>query len=170
MNTKIKVSRIVIALLLTVSALGVSTSAALADKPAKYEFSFSAYSELTDVCPFTVGIDIVGNVTAIDFFDNSGALIRSNWHLVEQDTFSANGKSLAGIPYTVNLEWFYDSGGNVTSNIGVGVYEKVPLPDGSLFISAGRADFVDHPGVNFLLSPDKGNSGNVEAFCAALAP
>jgi len=46
---------------------------------------------------------------------------------------------------------------------------RVPLPDGSVFFSAGRADFTVHPGVTFLISPDMGNPGNIAAFCAALA-
>jgi len=30
-------------------------------------------------------------------------------------------------------------------------------------------DFVLHPGVTFLLSPDVGQSGDIAAFCAALS-
>lgn len=33
-------------------------------------------------------------------------------------------------------------GGNITQQYGEGVIEKVLLPDGSFFISAGRFDFV----------------------------
>jgi len=58
----------------------------------------------------------------------------------------------------------------VTHTFASGLVEKVPLPDGSLFVSVGRVDFVAHPGVEFILSPDKGNPGNVAGFCAALAP
>ena len=31
-------------------------------------------------------------------------------------------------------------------------------------------EFADHPGATFLLSPDRGNQGNVAGFCAALSP
>jgi len=51
-----------------------------------------------------------------------------------------------------------------------GAAEKIWLPDGSLFVSAGWIDFVDHPDATFVLSPDRGNPGNVAGFCAALAP
>jgi hypothetical protein len=44
------------------------------------------------------------------------------------------------------------------------------LPDGSIFLSAGRIDFVGHPGEPFILTPDTGRAGNLAAFCAALAP
>jgi hypothetical protein len=54
--------------------------------------------------------------------------------------------------------------------VATGLAERIPLPDGSLFVSAGWVDFADHPGVDFLLSPDRGNPGNVAGFCAALSP
>ena len=91
-------------------------------------------------------------------------------HQVEQDTFTANGKTLTGIPFTFNLTFRVDSNGDVTSAVATGLVEKIVLPDGSLFVSAGWVDFEDHPGVGFLLSPDRGNPGNVAGFCAALSP
>ena len=51
-----------------------------------------------------------------------------------------------------------------------GLVETIPLPDGSRFVSAGRTDFTQHPGVQFLLSPDMGNPGNLAGFRAALSP
>jgi hypothetical protein len=122
------------------------------------------------VCSFPINIDSTASGTEIDYFDAGGALTRVFIHRVEQDTFTANGKTLVGIPFAFNIEILFDSNGNVTSSFGNGLYEKIPLPDGSLFVSAGRADFAAHPGVGFLLSPDKGNPGNIAGFCAALAP
>ena len=43
-----------------------------------------------------------------------------------------------------------------------------PLPDGKTFQSAGRLEFVARGGL-FALTPDTGHSGDVAAFCAALA-
>jgi hypothetical protein len=40
----------------------------------------------------------------------------------------------------------------------------------SMFVSAGRLGWVLRPLPVFLLSPDKGNPGNVAGFCVALAP
>jgi hypothetical protein len=170
MNTKSKFTRFVFALLLALSALGISTSTALADKPIKYEFPFLVEGTLTDVCSFPVHISANVYITGIDFYDKSGVLTRTNWHMVEQDTFTANDKELVGIPFTFHVEWLYNSSGAVTHEYADGVTEKIPLPDGSLFISAGRVDFTAHPDVSFILSPDKGNPGNIEGFCAALAP
>jgi hypothetical protein len=96
-------------------------------------------------------------------------LTRIHQHFTEQDTFTAHGKTLVGIPYTANLEILFDSSGNVTHILASGVFEKIPLPDGSLFISAGRIDFAAYQGATFILSPDKGNPGNVAGFCAALS-
>ncbi len=171
MNTKTKIPRFVFALALALSALGISASAALAAQPVKWEFTFSVPDiPLTDVCSFPIWVTVNITIHGIDFFDESGALTRSFQHYAQQDTFTANGKTLVGIPYTYNMEFLIDSSGTAVHIYADGVFEKVPLPDGSLFISAGRADFAAHPGQGFLLSPDKGNPGNVAGFCAALAP
>ncbi len=169
MNTKIKITRFLLALLLALSALGVSASAALAAQPVKYEWTTTIPSYI-DVCSFQV--DVVSNylVTEIDFFDNSGVLTRANLHMVAQDTFTANGKTLVGIPYPFNIDWYFDSSGNLTAYYVQGVVEMIPLPDGSMFVSAGRTDAFAHPGEVFILTPDKGSQGNIAGFCAALAP
>jgi hypothetical protein len=170
MNTRIKFIRFVFALVLALSTLGVSASAVLADKPSHYEFTGEVDGVIKDLCSFDVGIQAILSVKGTDFFDNSGVLIRSRWHVVEQDTFTANGEALVGFPFISNLEFIYDSNGNVIQQYGNGVIEKVPLPDGSLFISAGQVDFGAHGFPMFILSADKGNPGNVAGFCAALAP
>jgi hypothetical protein len=51
-----------------------------------------------------------------------------------------------------------------------GVAVKVRLPDSSLFIAAGRSDFMAHPGAQFIIVPDHGMAVNLDGFCAALAP
>jgi len=68
-----------------------------------------------------------------------------------------NGRTLGGTRYAFDTEVLFDSSGNVTHIFGSGLVETIPLPDGSLFVSAGRLDFTQHPGVTFLLSPDMGN-------------
>jgi hypothetical protein len=144
---------------------------ALADRPTRTPFTgLTASSVLTDVCAFPVNVDSTFSGTEIDYINQSGALTRIFVHQVEQDTFTANGRTLVGIPYTFNTQVLFDSSGNVTHVFGSGLVETIPLPDGSLFISAGRLDFTQHPGAMFLLSPDMGNPGNIEGFCAALSP
>jgi len=162
--------RLTVVFLVAVGAIIFALSA-VADRPTRIPFEGLTFSSvLTDVCAFPVNVDSTISGTEIDYVDQSGALTRSFIHQVEQDTFTANGKTLVGTPFTVNTEVLFDSSGNVTHAYGSGLFETIPLPDGSLFVSAGRADFTQHPGVGFLLSPDMGNSGNVEAFCAALSP
>ncbi len=160
--------------IMTVFAVAVGAaifaSSAAADKPRRTEFTGLTFSSvLTGVCSFPVTVDSTVSGFEIDHVDKSGA-VRVFVHQVEQDTFTANGKMLVGLPFTINAEILFDSSGNVTNLFSNGVFEKILLPDGSLFVSAGRADFAQHPGVSFLLSPDKGNPGNVAGFCAALSP
>ncbi len=149
----------------------IFASSAAADKPTRTEFTgLTGSTVLTGVCSFPVTVDYTISGFEIDHFDKSGAFTRIFFHQVEQDTFTANGKMLVGLPYTFNVQVLFDSSGNVTNVFASGLVSKIPLPDGSLFVSAGRVDFTQHPGVGFILSPDKGNPGNVAGFCAALSP
>ncbi len=157
-------------IVLTLALSLLPASIALAAKPAKYEFSFNSPGVLEGVCSFTVYVDSAVTATGIDFYDESGLLIKTSYLFNEQDTFTANGKTLVGIPFSFHLEWIFDGSGNPVHIYSDGVMEKIWLPDGSLFVSAGRVDFTKHPGAAYLLSPDKGNPGNVAGFCAALAP
>jgi hypothetical protein len=104
----------------------------------------------------------------IDYFNADGTLNRVFLQTVEQDTSIANGKSITGEPYTTNVEILLDSTGAITNIDAAGVVEKLALPSGAIFLSAGRI-FLQHPGVTFLLSPDVEHSGDVAAFCAALS-
>jgi hypothetical protein len=90
-------------------------------------------------------------------------------HVVEQDVFSANGKSLTGVPFTFNIDVVFDSSGNVVHVFANGLVEKVPLPGGGLFITAGRVDFAAHGFPQFLITPDVGATVNLAGFCAALS-
>jgi hypothetical protein len=155
----------------SVLALGLSTavfaSPAIADGPTRTSIAFSFTATINDVCPFAFDVNGTVSGTQTDFFDKYG-LVKRTWHLVEQDVFTANGKTLEGMPFTFNSVFLYDNQGNQTSLIATGIVEKVRLPDGSLFISAGWVDFNNHLG--YVLSADKGNPGNIAGFCAALAP
>jgi len=170
MNTKTRYIPFVFALVLALSTLGIATSTALAQKPVKSEYQMSTTGVLTGVCTFDITNDSTNDVTEIDYFDQSGSLTRMEWHIVEQDTFTANGKSLVGIPFTFNVKVLFDSQGFMTHVYADGVTEKIWLPDGRLFISAGRVDFAAHGFPQYILSPDYGNPGNIAGFCAALAP
>ena len=148
----------------------VFAPAAAADKPVKDQFASTNTATITGVCSFDINLDASVRGTYEDFFDKSGAIIREHDNIVEQDTFSANGKSLTGDPFTFNLEFIVDSSGDLTHVYATGVVEKVRLPDGSLFISAGWLDFAAHGFPDFILTPDHGAAVNLAGFCAALSP
>jgi hypothetical protein len=149
---------------------GVLASSGFAAAPTKVSFSATGIpATLTGVCGFDVAVSSDVSGFEIDYTDESGALTRAYVHITEQDTFSANGKSITGEPFTFNLDVLFDSTGAVTHLYASGVSERLVLPSGTLFLSGGRSDFAQHPGVIFLLSPDVGNPGDVAAFCAALS-
>jgi hypothetical protein len=156
--------------LISLSVTGVLARPAAATEPTKEPFGPDTTTVVVeDICSFPVTITAVNSGTQTTFLDQNGALTRIHFYVVEQDTFTANGKSLTGLPFTFNLDVLFEDG-EVTHVYGSGLAERVPLPDGSVFLSAGRLDFAAHPGSMFLIVPDVGRSGNVAALCAALAP
>jgi hypothetical protein len=129
-----------------------------------------------DICPFAITIHYNMSIQYTDFYDQSGRVVGENDHVTGQNSYSANGKTLVGDPFTYEQIYkaAYDSSGSLyqTSVVGTGQAEKVPLPDGSVFYSAGRIDylsptFIEH---GWIIVVNSGLSGNVAGFCAALAP
>ena len=156
--------------LLGALALAVFVPTAAADQPVIVHKTSSLTSVLTGACPFSITVNSTMTETDRFFSDQNGVLIRASANVDEQDSFSANGKSLAGDPYTVNLQAFFDSNGNITEEYGNGVIERVSLPDGSVFQSTGRVDFGAHGFPSFVVVSDWGSARNVDGFCAALSP
>ena len=154
-------------IVLAASFLLAAASSATADTPFKFSYSFTADNVVTDVLPFPVEIYSVVSDTEIDYFDKNGTLTRIYIHATEQDTFTANGKTLVGLPYTYDIEQIFDGDGNLIHYYASGGVEKIPLPDGTLFSSAGRTDWVDHPDADVRLSPDTGTQGSLDALIAA---
>lgn len=153
-------------------AVALNASNALAQKPVKSEWPYTPSGTIAagTLCNFDINYDLKMNVAETDFFDLQGNLTRMDCHIVTQDTYSANGKSLVSMPFAYNIRWLFDNDGNLIHLYADGIVEKIWLPDGSLFISAGRLDFVAHGLPDIILSPDHGNPGNIARFCAALAP
>lgn len=109
--------------------------------------------------------------TTIVYFDNSGTPVRAFQHFVEQDTFTgANGNTLVSEPYTFNMEYILNSDGELIHQYVTGVATRVPLPDGTMFISAGRTDWMAHPDDPYILIPDHGPCVNLQGFIDALFP
>jgi hypothetical protein len=145
-------------------------STAGASTPQRRHQVFAATVVVTDICPFPVTIDFSADWAITDFTGTDGTLVRTHLAGSETDVFSANGRSLTGETYHYSYQVLFAPDGTVTHNYAAGIVEKVRLPDGSLFISAGRLDFAAHPGLVFAITPDVGRSGNVAGLCAALAP
>jgi hypothetical protein len=154
-----------------VAMLAFFAPGAGAKAPVPSEFTFDDTGVLADVCAFPVTIRATGSGRVKDFFDASGTLTREQVHVNEQTTFSANGNSLTSLPFTYEVTLRFDSSGNVTDAVLNGVIVKVPLPDGGLFISAGRVDLLARGLPQFInLTPDVGATVNLDKFCEALAP
>jgi hypothetical protein len=160
-------------LLLLLSLIALGTTAVLAQpaaavEPTREPIDETVTSVVGDICSFPVTITATLVGTETTFYDQSGAVTRIQIHVVEQDVFSANGESLTGLPFTFNIQVLFEDG-EVTHVYASGLVERVPLPDGTVFLSAGRLDFTAHPESEFRIVPDVGRSGDVAAFCAALA-
>jgi hypothetical protein len=155
--------------LLALSATGVLAHPAAATEPTRVPIDDSDTFVVEDICSFPVTINASFVGTETTFVDKNGAVTRIHDHIVEQDVFTANGESLTGLPFTFNIQVLFEDG-EVTHIYASGLVERVPLPDGTVFLSAGRLDFAAHPGSDFRIVPDVGRSGDVAAFCAALAP
>jgi hypothetical protein len=155
--------------LLALSATGVLAHPAAAIEPTRVPIDDSDTFVVEDRCSFPVAINASFVGTETTFFDKSEAVTRIHDHVVEQDVFTVNGDSLTGLPFTFNIQILFEDG-EFTHVYASGLVERVPLPDGTVFRSAGRLDFAAHPGSNFRIVPDVGRSGDVAAFCAALHP
>jgi hypothetical protein len=149
------------------AAVAVTTQA-VAGPPTKQPFDDTFTQTVTGICSFPLEVTVSVRGTETDFFDRSGELIRVELHVTEQDTFRANGKTLTGEPFTFNVFISFENG-EVTALLARGVAEKVRLPDGKLFLSAGVIDFLAQ-GVPFSIRTDLGRTGDIDAFCAALSP
>jgi hypothetical protein len=163
-----KVFRIVFALCLAFSAIGFSASTVFAAAPVSYEYPAETFASIEDMCPFHIDLHSTFQVRDTYFLDKNGVATMEIVHATGVDTFTANGKTLTGLPYTLNIFWTFDQSGNLHVYTA-GVITRVPLPDGSTFFAAGRVDASANPFAIYF-TPDSGHSTNVAALCAALAP
>jgi hypothetical protein len=163
--------RRVLPAIIVLCALGApSVAGAVPPKQTTFDVAFT--NTVTDICPFAVEVTSSLSATERDFFAADGVQVRSEFTITEIDVFAANGHTLTGLPYHSSLHATLDPAdpNHQLAAVSTGVISRVPLSNGSTFLSAGRLNFVDHPGAQFLLTPDTGHSGDVAAFCAALAP
>lgn len=161
--------RILLALVLVISALSFTTQTVKAIPPIIYEVTLTTDPAIIDdVCDFDITITGLLHERRAIYFDQEGSLEQIIVHTVETDTLTANGKTLHSLPYTYTVHFVINDFGELEHLYVTGIISRVPLPDGSVFLNAGRVDFMDHPDSAFLLSPDYGLTGDIEAFCSAL--
>jgi hypothetical protein len=158
------------ALAASLASVALCASVARADKPIISHYPISDLKLATGLCSFPITVAESEDVTETDFVNASGSITRIQLHVMEQDTFIANGKTLVGEPYTANADIRFDSSSNVTQLYLEGVLEKVPLPDGSFFMAAGRVNVVADGFPSIALIPDNGATINLAGLCAALSP
>jgi hypothetical protein len=156
------------ALVLAVSLVALTASGALATKPEKYSGSWSFTDMVVPVgCPFEVKASGSGQYSGLDVYDKNGVAVSAVERDTEQDTFSANGKTLRGDPYSFVATFRFDSAGNTISSVEFGFSERVTLPNGRLFFNFGYFDVLATNG--WAWAPDQGHAGDMAAFCAALS-
>jgi len=167
----IRMRRFLTTVVAAVLAAAAVAPTAAANEPIREDINVSDTGVLTDVCSFPVTVEATLTGTQTSFSDHEGNLTRVQIHNVEQDVFSANGRTLVGLPYTFNIQVLFDpDSGEVTHVYANGLVSRVPLPGGDLFLTAGRLDFAAHPDTPFIIQPDVGAQGNLAGFCAALSP
>ncbi|MDD9208147.1 hypothetical protein PU560_16985 [Georgenia sp. 10Sc9-8] len=121
-----------------------------------------------EICPFPVAVEGRNSGRAVLHHTNSGQLKRVNLHGTEELTYSANGQTLVAKPFPYNFHIIFGPDGQLEHYYLTGLVLRVPLPDGTTFLSAGRLDF-EVTGESFAITPQVGRSGDVEALCDALS-
>jgi hypothetical protein len=131
-------------------------------------FSFSGVTlDAGTLCDFPISFSGTQEYTQTTFYESDGTTVAMRiTQGTEQDTFSANGKTLVGDEYHFTFRSLFENGTRVAV-YEYGNTERVPLGDGSsVYIVAGETLVTG----SVVLSVDNGNSGNnVAAFCAALS-
>jgi hypothetical protein len=152
----------------TAALLCMSATGAAADRPLKEHFDDDPIEiSNTSLCGFEIQIGIKFSAVETLFLDKAGDVVRAHVHGIEQDTFSANGVTLVGERYRFLIKTEFVDGELVEAH-GSGMFEKVRLPDGKIFMAAGRLDFLATT-VDFIIDPDSGVLKNQDAFCDALS-
>jgi hypothetical protein len=148
-----------------VAGISVQSAAAVPPTTTHHTVSGSFTLPAGTVCSFPVVANDVQEYDVMTFYDGAGSVTQRLTSGTEQDAFSANGNTLVGDPYHFNFNVQYENGVQV-SYTGTAIAERVHLPDGGVFIIAGRVDVTGA----VVFSVDSGNSGNnVAAFCATLS-
>jgi hypothetical protein len=155
-------SAAVLAALIVVAFPGVAG----AIKPTKTTISGPTSVADTSLCGFPLTIESQVNGSQVVHYYTDGSVSFIQYHLVESDVFQGKNTTLSGLPFRYNGRLVFDRSGQLVHVYDSGFVEKIVLPDGTLFKSVGRIDFVTF-NQDFAITPQVGLSGDVAAFCAA---
>src|SRR4051794_24272575 len=110
-----------------IASVAVGAPSAQAAAPVMTDVNVDLTIPVGDLCSFPVDVHVVQTGTETDFFAADGALTQIIFRTVEQDTFSANGNTLSGLPYVNELRVVFDNTGQVVHAYATGIIERVPL-------------------------------------------
>ncbi len=155
----------ILAGLAAVSLVGANAPSALASAPTFQHFQGSFTDMDTETCGFPITIH-ENFATDVQFFhDQQGSLIRSLAHIQLRGTDSANGVSLSD---TADFTHTFDFSTGVNGDLGVTTHVIIPN-GGTVLIAAGRVLSDDQGNLLFEAGHDPVISGDIPAYCAALA-
>ncbi len=150
---------------LTMGGVAVPAGAA---PPTREPISSAGSYVIDDLCPFPIDATTQNTGEQRTSYDRDGDVVQVASHITATDTFSANGTTLTGLPYRYNIRTVIDDG-EVQHVYVSGILIRVALPDGKVFKTAGRLDFLAHLDDDFVAVPDKGGAIDLAPFCAALS-
>jgi hypothetical protein len=151
---------------LMVAALAVPVSAGGKIMGGKLAFDFPM-GPINVGCEFLVDYtaSIDGSFRMIETPDG-GALEVDTW--AEQDTFVGPGGTLVSDWYHARVAGEYAPDRSLVWMTSTGQLMTLELPDGTIFRSAGLARWDPLASLDAALVVDRGLSGDLDSFCAAL--
>jgi hypothetical protein len=162
MRSRIALSTIAAAALLIGSASAVAAAPADAERG---PFEFDVSTTVSGVCPFDFDLSahVWGTTNFVFTANNQHVGFQMDIH--EVDTLTGpNGVPLISEPYKSVEHVGFDGETGVGHDFGTGTIALFHLPDGTTFHSAGRIVNVG----GYVIIPDFGHSGDLDALCAAL--
>jgi hypothetical protein len=165
-----------LAALVGMMALGGGTLTAWHASANTVEVHFTTVDEtrlITDICAFDVQEHAVGTFKVIDFFDDSGNIIKSiltNFGGPYTLTVSANGVTLTSQTVTTVIIVTFNPDGSLNTISVTGLNQNFVLPGGgTVFLDAGRIVLDSNGNIIFEAGPHPGFHGDFDSLCAALS-
>ena len=155
----------ILASLAAAGLVGVNAPAALAATPTFQHFQGSFTDVDSQACGFPITISQNFTSDVQFFYDQQGNLIRSLAHIQLRGTDSANGFSL---PDTADFTHTFDFTTGINGDLGVTTHVIIPNR-GTVLTDAGRVLSDEQGNLLFVAGNHQVISGDVAAYCAALA-